>query len=318
MQSPAPAGLVVVHACSDVELAQLAAVRRAVDPDANPLLASLRHRLDNFTGVVFLLAYLAGEPVGCGYAEPFTANDREESITADMSVIPASRGRGIGSALYGAASAHARSLGKTGLTVESKEDDEASLAWLERRGFVEVERQKAVALELANAVPASGEVPPGIRIVTEAGNGRYEPGMYEVAIEAMRDIPGLDGEHSPTYDQWRATEVQRPSRRKDLSFVALAGDEVIGYASLHVFGDPTVAHNSLTVVSRPWRNRGIATALKRAQIEAARRAGIVRMLTESEERNVPMRQLNEKLGYRPAPGKVVLQGPLAPGDSQAS
>jgi GNAT superfamily N-acetyltransferase len=73
-----------------------------------------------------------------------------------------------------------------------------------------------------------------------------------------------------------------------------------------------VAHNSLTVVSRSWRNRGVATALKSAQIEAARRAGIVRMRTESEERNVAMRRLNEKLGYRPEPGTVVLQGPLAP------
>ena len=311
MQSPAPAGLVIVHARSDAELEQLAAIRRAVDPDANPLVASLRHRLDSFPGATFLLASLTGRPVGCGYAEPFTANDGETTITADMSVIPSDRGQGVGSALYRAASAHARSLGKTGLTVEAKEDDEPSLAWLGRRGFVEIERQKAVALDVRAVASGSSEPPAGVLIVPEAGNSRYEPGMYEVALGAMRDIPGLDGAHAPTYEQWRATEVERPSRRKDLSFVALAGDEVIGYASLHVFGDPTVAHNSLTVVARGWRKRGVATALKRAQIGAARQSGIVRLRTESEERNVPMRRLNEKLGYRPAPGTVVLQGPLA-------
>jgi len=311
VQSPASAGLVVVHARSDAELEQLASVRRAVDADANPLLASLRHRLESFPDAVFLLGLLDGEPVGCGYAEPFTANDREESVTADMSVIPSAREQGVGSQLYRAASAHARSLGRIGLTVQAKEDDQASLAWPERRGFVEVERQKTVALELADVVPAPVDAPAGVRILPEAGNSRHESGMYEVAIEATPDIPGLAGEHSPTYDQWRATEVDRPSRRKDLSFLALAGDEVIGYASLHVFGNPTVAHNSLTVVSRSWRNRGVATALKRAQIEAARRAGIVRLRTESEERNVPMLRLNEKLGYRSAPGTVVLQGPLA-------
>ncbi len=311
MHSPAPAGLVVVHARSDAELEQLAAVRRAVDPDANPLLANLRHRLESFPGATFLLATLAGDPVGCGYAEPFTANEGEATITADMSVIPAARGRGIGSALYRAASDHARSLGKSGLVVEAKEDDEPSLAWLARRGFVEVERQKAVALEVASVATAPPEPPAGVRIVPEAGNSRHEPRMYEVALEAMRDIPGLDGDHSPSYEQWRATEVERPSRRRELSFIALAGDDVIGYASLHVFGNPTVAHNSLTVVSRVWRNRGVATALKRAQIEAARQAGIARLVTESEERNVPMRRLNEKLGYRPVPGNVVLRGPLA-------
>src|SRR6476469_64962 len=108
MQSPAPAGLVVVHARSDAELEQLAAVRRAVDSDANPLLASLRHRLENFPGAVFLLASLGGEPVGCGYAEPFTATETETTITADMSVVPSARGQGVGSALYRVTSEHAR------------------------------------------------------------------------------------------------------------------------------------------------------------------------------------------------------------------
>ena len=33
-------------------------------------------------------------------------------------------------------------------------------------------------------------------------------------------------------------------------------------------------------------------------------------MTESEERNEPMRRLNEKLGYRPGPGMIALRGPL--------
>ena len=38
-----------------------------------------------------------------------------------------------------------------------------------------------------------------------------------------------------------------------------------------------------------------------------------RLLTESEERNEPMRRLNEKLGFVPAPewSTVVIRGPLA-------
>ena len=36
-------------------------------------------------------------------------------------------------------------------------------------------------------------------------------------------------------------------------------------------------------------------------------------MTESEERNEPMRRLNEKLGYLPSPelSTVVMRGPLA-------
>ncbi len=53
--------------------------------------------------------------------------------------------------------------------------------------------------------------------------------------------------------------------------------------------------------------------LKRAEIAAAKRAGFKRLLTESEERNEPMRRLNEKLGFVPAPewSTVVMRGPLA-------
>jgi GNAT superfamily N-acetyltransferase len=60
------------------------------------------------------------------------------------------------------------------------------------------------------------------------------------------------------------------------------------------------------------RRQGVATALKAAQIEAARRAGFSRLLTSNEERNLPMRRLNQKLGYRadPARSTVVMRGPL--------
>ena len=91
-----------------------------------------------------------------------------------------------------------------------------------------------------------------------------------------------------------------------------AGNEVVGYAALQVFGDE--AHHGLTATRRDWRRRGIASALKRAEIAAAKRAGFTRLLTESEERNEPMRRLNEKLGYVPAPewSMVVMQGPVTP------
>jgi RimJ/RimL family protein N-acetyltransferase len=55
----------------------------------------------------------------------------------------------------------------------------------------------------------------------------------------------------------------------------------------------------------------VATAIKRAQIEAAKSAGLTSLTTFSEKRNIPMRTLNEKLGYRPLPDQVRLRGPLA-------
>jgi len=68
----------------------------------------------------------------------------------------------------------------------------------------------------------------------------------------------------------------------------------------------------MTGVKRAWRNRGIAGALKRAQIAWAKAEGYERMETANELRNEPIRKLNARLGYREAPGRVVVRGPVAP------
>ena len=65
-------------------------------------------------------------------------------------------------------------------------------------------------------------------------------------------------------------------------------------------------------MKRAWRGRGIAGALKRAQIAWAIEAGLERLEAGNEVRNEPIRRLNQRLGYRPAPGRILLRGPLAP------
>jgi GNAT superfamily N-acetyltransferase len=308
MSVPALAGLAVVRAERDDELSAVAAVRRSVDPDAQPSLISMRHTLATFPHAVYLLARVGDESVGCAYTGSFPGTEAEPFMYADVSVLAERRRQGIGTALLREVGRHAGDLGKRGLTVEAKEDDPASLAWLERRGFEAVERQKALELVLADVEPVTPLPPDGVAILQRAPE--HEPGMYAVGVEAGKDIPGLDADHEPSFEQWRSFEIDRPSRRPELAFVALAGGEVIGFASIDVFGESDTGWHGLTAVSRAWRGRGIATALKRSQIEAARRLGLRRLMTESEERNEPMRRLNAKLGYGPVPGMIVLRGPL--------
>jgi GNAT superfamily N-acetyltransferase len=149
----------------------------------------------------------------------------------------------------------------------------------------------------------------GIEIVVLADRPDLADALYAVGIEGAADIPGNAGTMS--VEQWRAIELDRPSRRRDLFFVALADGEPIGYVSMDDLGRE--GHNGLTTVRRAWRRRGIATALKRTQIAAAKRAGFVRLVTGSEERNLPMRSLNAKLGYRPDPSRstIVVRGPAS-------
>ncbi|HKD34921.1 MAG TPA: GNAT family N-acetyltransferase, partial [Gaiellaceae bacterium] len=163
--------------------------------------------------------------------------------------------------------------------------------------------------ELEEVEPLEVDPPDGVRIVARTEEPDRLDEMYALALHADEDIPGSTG--SQSYELWRANHIDRPNTPPELCFLALAGDEVIGYAVLQDSGER--AFHGLTVTRRDWRRRGVASALKRAEIAAAKRAGFERLLTESEERNEPMRRLNEKLGYVPAPewSTVVLRGPIA-------
>ena len=294
---------VVVFVQSDDELAAMIEVRAQADPDLPPpRLDNLRNNLTGNPDLMYLVARLADAPVGCGFVD--VAYD---AAPMHVVVVPPARRRGVGTALLAAVSDRARASGLARLQGEIRASDEESLAFFGRRGFEEVGREVAVTLELTGT-DVGLEPPPGVRIVSRAEEPDVVEGMYEVAREAEPDIPGED--RVRPFDVWRSTEIDRPSLRPELTFVALAGDEVVGYAILDTVGGEL--WHRLTGVKRAWRRRGIATALKRAQIEAATRSGIARLVTSSEERNTAMRSINEALGYRPEPrlSTVVVRGPV--------
>ena len=105
------------------------------------------------------------------------------------------------------------------------------------------------------------------------------------------------------------------SDRPDATFVALLEGEVVGWAKLSVLpGVDDVAWHDLTAVRRAARGRGIAGALKRAEIAWAKTHGYAFLRTFNEERNEPIRRLNERHGYRLEPGFVTVRGALFDGE----
>ena len=304
MYGSAPSGFAIAAVKTDADLEAMIAVRSAADPDRPaPRIQNLRHSLSSLKDLVYLVARLDGEPVACGFVYP----DLPEYAEAHLVVVPAARRRGIGSAMLARAGAAARAAQKDELQGEVRENDDDSRAYLERRGYRIVGGEKAVALDLG-AIEAPSPLPPaGIRIVSRADRPELTDALYPVGAEAAADIPGEPGR--PTYEQWRSTDIDRPSREARFCFIALDGEEPVGYATLDNFGRD--AFHGLTGVKRDWRRRGVATALKQTQIAAAKEAGFRRLVTGSEERNTPMRNLNAKLGYKPEPSlsTVVLRGP---------
>ncbi len=296
--------LSIAPAETDADLEAMIHVRGLVTPEAHPKVENLRFNLESNDALAYLVARLGDEPVACAFVEPVA-----DFARGDIAVVPARRQRGIGTAVLADVSARARALGKDSLQGEAKENDAVSRAFFERRGFTQVGAEKAVVLELAGLEPPEVAPPEGVRIVTRVEEPDLLEEMYAVAVQGEEDIPG--SAEVSSFEQWRAHEIDKPNRTRELMFIALAGDEVVGYAGLQVFGGDEAFHG-LTVTRRDWRRRGVATALKRAEIAAAKEAGYARLLTESEERNEPMRKLNEKLGFVPAPewSTVVILGPV--------
>ena len=294
---------------SDVDLRRVLGLKARLDPILATTSEELRFQSGRLRDPILLLATVDGEPAGFALAGVFPEQEAEPFAYAELGVAPDFRGRGVGAALLSALSAHVRGLGKSELQLEVGDEDSGAIGYLEKRGFREVERQKAVALDLEALEPPPVEPPEGVVLKAWAERPDLAGAMFELYREASADIPGLDGETVWTFEEWRVRELKRPARRHDLSFVALAGTEVVGYATLDVF--PAGGFHGLTAVARGWRRRGVGRALKCSQIAAAKAAGLERLYTESEERNEPMRRLNQDLGFRPIPGMIVMRGPLA-------
>ena len=163
-------------------------------------------------------------------------------------------------------------------------------------------------------LPTSQPDPPvGVELASLGERPELVRPVYEADVEVGPDVPSHEEAHEPmTFERWHSTYLEGPGAMPDACIVALVGDEVVGYTGLRRRGSASpTAENLLTAVRRPWRRRGIATALKREQIARARKAGVEQIYTTNDETNVGMRGVNERLGYRPAPTRILVSGPLA-------
>jgi GNAT superfamily N-acetyltransferase len=293
----------------DVDLALALELHNQVRPDDALTLADVRSFIEQTSEYADYIAAVDGVAVGMAYA--CLLHERSEPLV-DLVVAPAKRRRGLGGALYARVSEWASERGRQALDVAVEEADPDSAAFANRRGFVEVGREIRLALDLLQATPPRAEPPVGIEIVTWAERPDAARGIHEVAVEAFPDIPGNENESVRDFEHWLAAHMTGSGDRPDATFVALHGDEVVGYSKFSLTeAQPTTAHHDLTGVKRAWRGRGIARALKSAQIEWARRNGYERLVTRNEERNAPIKRLNEEFGYRPAGARILMRGPLS-------
>jgi GNAT superfamily N-acetyltransferase len=293
------------------ELADLVEVARAAQSREDATVSGFIDWRQQAAAMVWLLAERDEQTVGAGYALTGWHTPPHRAIGAAL-VLPGHRGAGVGIAVLDALEGWAGDNGATELEGPVAEDDEKSIAWAHGRGYSEVGRNSRLVLDLT-AIEAPAPAPPaGIEIVPWSDRPELAAGLYAVAREAVPDIPGEEEDDIGTLEEWLARDMQGESDDPRAVFMAVAGDEVVGFAKLSLSPERTDrAYHDLTGVRRSWRGRGIAAALKRTQIAWAKEQGFTSLQTSNEARNEPIRRLNERHGYVVEPGVVIVRSTIS-------
>ena len=239
------------------------------------------------SGSSLLLAYEDDELVGSGAV---SKSDIGGGAVTPR-VLPEHRRRGIGTTLLRQLASIAEESGYN--EVGSMVEDSGSLAFAERFGFVETGRQVEQVREITAPEPLP-EVPDGIEVVTLAERPELLKRLYhELALPAFEDIP-TPRKIEITLEQWESDWLNWP----EATFVALAGDEIVGMAGLNYDADrPDRAENTLTAVRRDRRGQGLARMLKETATAWASAHGIREIYTWTQTGNENMRAVNARLGF---------------------
>ena len=186
--------------------------------------------------------------------------------------------------------------------------DMGSLRFAERNGLVESGREWISVLELTDA-PSPMPPPPGVTVVSLAERPDLTRAAYDVHSECLPDMPSPTPMLAEPFHEWVSQTLEGPGALPAAAMVALADGAVIGQAALALEGDEGTAEHLLTCVRRDWRGRGVAGALKSAQIAWARQAGIRRLVTSNDAPNAAMLAVNQRLGYQVVSEGVLVEGP---------
>lgn len=221
----------------------------------------------------------------------------------DILVHPQWRGRGLAGRLIDRLFEDLAAHGATAVEARVDANHTDALAFIVRRGFVEINRLERVRLDLDRAKIAEPTVE-GVDIAT---------------LEEMRDAEGVSELNALLTAAFRErslrylepfTETPLEDLVDDLDaavaggcFVARVGADVVGFSGLVQGREPGTLVSFMTAVRPDHQRRGLATALKQRAIAYAKQNGYRAILAVSP--NAAMQALHDKLGFlRHAPTEI--------------
>ncbi|MFE0582689.1 GNAT family N-acetyltransferase [Streptomyces sp. NPDC058874] len=281
--------------------------------------------------------WTAGDGEGVAALLLFTEEGNERTAFLDaLTVRPAARRRGIGTALWEQVREELLADGRTSVAAMLDLGGPGQ-AFAEAMGFENVLPMAWYVQDIPNGTATDGRAADGTAAApaaTPADGPVHDPAVpgYELltwyglvpdawapaaaaAHAAMEDAPTGDmDERIQTWTAQRLHTLQQLVLDRGGEMITVAavtpGGEVAAYTEI-VLPDPagTSALQYDTVVVPAHRGHGLGRAVKRhmAARAAARHPQLRRIATTVADENVPMRAVNEALGYRRERGAGVFQ-----------
>ncbi|WP_216587270.1 GNAT family N-acetyltransferase [Streptomyces brasiliscabiei] len=259
-----------------------------------------------------------GSPLGTAFLRLFTEEGQGHLAELDGTVHPAERRQGVGTALLGAAVGAARADGRRSVVAQAEQGSPGD-AFLTAHGFRRVLTLTYARLELAGADPGHFtrilEQPrPGYHLTGWTGVVPSElADTYAASRRAMDDMPMGETDYGTVvWDVERVVaSAEAIAKRGDslhtVAAVHTASGTIVGFSELGLPGGGSGEDGGKgdgqhygTAVLPEHRGHGLGLWMKaRALLQAHRTHPDLALVTDTASDNVPMRRINDALGYRP-------------------
>jgi mycothiol synthase len=289
----------------------LLAVEQADERDLVQTLEDLQREFDDpwSNAEVDSLAAFTLDGQLAGYARTFQNPQPENEVRCHLTVEvhPAQRANGLEAALLDwaeergqqrailASNEAARVLRYSILDTQMKQQ-----ARLERRGFNIVRYFYRMQRDLSEPI-APVQLPADLAL--RVYMPELSDALYAAFNEAFRDHWSFD---PVTADDWQIFFVGRSSFRSDLTYVVMDGDEVAGFSLNSISPEENARHDRSEgwveelAVRRPWRKRGVATALLCASMHAFKAEGLQHAMLGVDAQNLSgALRVYEGVGFKP-------------------